>query len=450
MVVPALDTPRFVRPALLTIALYVLVIVVSSLTMIKPAHASGTINLATSYWGGPNGSGYNCNGMASYGAVTGCARTYYQFRFDSALNSFNNAPPGYYVNAPISCPSPVLTDINWPSPPPPYVGAFHVVYYNINYTYGAFNARYLSCSAPVANDSYVYTKSTCPDHSQTGSPCTCDDSYVPGPDGKSCIPETYTIALSGLGVEVKPNDKLNAYAEITPSSSTNKSGVHVDLELTVEPELQGQLPITYEGTLTPKTGETDANGKLFFEFKAPVAGGIHTVHAGCTNCTNVAEGTIKVPGCSVDDLPPITDTEVQTFENNPDLSDETRLTPRMKTELACLKTAAAAGSPKVGSAYRPPAYNQHLIDVWEKWIYELKENEEPACTALKTKIHGHFQTHKLLETQPPVEGSLHTLGEAVDVTISLPPATIDGFWPGCRLYRKPSLRISDPVHFIYK
>jgi hypothetical protein len=42
------------------------------------------------------------------------------------------------------------------------------------------------------------------------------------------------------------------------------------------------------------------------------------------------------------------------------------------------------------------------------------------------------------------------LGEAVDVTISLPPATIDGFWPGCHLYRKPSLRISDPVHFIYR
>ena len=148
------------------------------------------------------------------------------------------------------------------------------------------------------------------------------------------------------------------------------------------------------------------------------------------------------------DLPEVTDQEILPFENNPDLSDTARLTPRMQTALSCLQTAAAAGSPSVGSAYRPPAYNQHLIDVWDKWIYELKEEPDPACADLKAKIQDHFQRHKLLESQPPVPRSLHTLGEAVDVTINLPPANIDALAAGCQL-RRP-LPVKDRVHFIHQ
>ncbi|MCR4304506.1 MAG: hypothetical protein NUV63_09835 [Gallionella sp.] len=268
----------------------------------------------------------------------------------------------------------------------------------------------------------------------------------------------YTLSLSGLGVKVMPkNDLKTAYAEVKKSDGSDGSGVQVNLQLSVVPEEDGynhavgQHTAPHDGSLAPLSGATDSNGKLPFVFSAPEAGGIHTITATCANCLNSpVTGTITVPGCEVDDLPPITDPEVQLFEDNPDRSDEARLTDRMKEALACLKRDAAAGSPNVGSAYRPPAYNQHLIDVWEKWIRELKDNEKPACAALKTKIQAHFKTHKLKESQQPVEGSLHTLGEAVDVTISLPPATIDAFWPGCHLYRPPSLRITDPVHFIYR
>ena len=296
-----------------------------------------------------------------------------------------------------------------------------------------------------------YTRqAVCPANSTGTSTCTCNTGYVPDPSATSCIRTQYTIALSGLGVDVMPTKTRAAYAEVTTSSGSPKSGVQVDLALTVVPEVDGQLPVTYTGTLSTYSGATGVDGRLSFVFAAPVSGGTHTITATCTNCTNQATGTIKVPGCSVDDLPEITDPEVQTFEDNLDLSDTTRLTQRMKDGLVCLQTAAAAGSPKVGSAYRPPAYNQHLIDVWKKWVRELEENEEPACAALKTKIQGHFLRHKLLESQTPVVGSLHTLGEAVDVTISLPPATIDAFWPSCRLYRKHGLRITDPEHFIYK
>ena len=159
-------------------------------------------------------------------------------------------------------------------------------------------------------------------------------------------------------------------------------------------------------------------------------------------------GGICVPlrECTIPDLPPITDPDVQLFENSPNRADTTRLTSRMQTALECLKSAAAEGSPSTGSAYRPPAYNQHLIDVWEKWMYELIDNAKPACAALKTKIHGHFQRHDLLETQQPVPNSRHTRGEAVDVSIDPALPNIDTLARNCCNLRRP-LPVRDPVHF---
>jgi hypothetical protein len=183
-------------------------------------------------------------------------------------------------------------------------------------------------------------------------------------------------------------------------------------------------------------------------FQAPVAGGLHTITAYCANCTNKATGTIKVPGCSVSDLPPITDSVVQAYEDNPDLSDTEHLADDMKTALEKLQAAvtAAGSSSSVGSAYRPPAYNQHLIDVWKKWMYELKGEKNPACAALRTKIQGHFKTHKLKESQGPVPGSRHTKGEAVDVTISPDIPNIDTLARTCCNLRRP-VPVDDPVHF---
>lgn len=175
---------------------------------------------------------------------------------------------------------------------------------------------------------------------------------------------------------------------------------------------------------------------------------------GTTTCTCDVNykpdptNTSCISDCPVSDLPPVTDPAVQAFEDNPNLSDTSDLTPRMQTALSCLQTAAVAGSPSVGSAYRPPAYNQHLIDVWNKWVRELKNNDDSACADLKTKIQTHFQRHGLLETQSPVPGSLHTQGEAVDVSINLPSANIDALANGCQL-RRP-VPVPDPVHFIHQ
>jgi len=293
---------------------------------------------------------------------------------------------------------------------------------------------------------------TCPAHASrpsADSPCVCDAGYKFDAAGTSCVQEQYTIALHNLNVggELSPSASRQAYAQVM-NGTIPQGGTVVTLTSSA-PFEAGSL------TLSPPSGVTDGlSGRLNFIVTAPPSSRTytHTLTATCTNCSNAAKGAIVVSACPIQDLPPITDAEVQDFEDNPDRSDETRLTPRMKTELACLKTAAAAGSPSVGSAFRPPAYNQHLIEVWKKWdeLENGKHSTNPACSDLKMKIKEHFKTHKLKETQPPVPRSLHTQGEAVDVTINLSPAKIDALWPGCRLYRPPPLRIKDSVHFIHK
>ena len=157
---------------------------------------------------------------------------------------------------------------------------------------------------------------------------------------------------------------------------------------------------------------------------------------------------IPVSTCPIPDLPPITDPQVQAFEDNPDLSDTADLTSNMQTALQRLQAAvsAAGSTSSVGSAYRPPAYNQHLIDVWKKWMNELKKNSEPLCADLKSKIHRHFQRHKLKESQTPVPGSRHTRGEAVDVTINPDIPNIDTLARACCNLRRP-VPVDDPVHF---
>ncbi len=174
---------------------------------------------------------------------------------------------------------------------------------------------------------------------------------------------------------------------------------------------------------------------------------------GSTTCTCDSgykpdpTNTLCVSECPIEDLPAITDADVQTFENNPNHSDINRLTPEMQTSLQCLRNAATdmGGTSSVGSAYRPPAYNQHLIQLWGKWVNELRDNTTPSCLDLKNRIQEHFNKHHLLESQSPAPNSRHTQGLAVDVTINLSAHDIDALASGCGLYRP--LPVTDRVHF---
>ena len=156
---------------------------------------------------------------------------------------------------------------------------------------------------------------------------------------------------------------------------------------------------------------------------------------------NPPEGCSRRALCPVEALTP--------YIPDPYPLDIGNLTPRMQTALQCLQTAIrnAGGTSSVGSAYRPLAYNQHLRDVWNKWN-ELLEETNPACQTLPTDVQNHFRRHNLLESQSPVLNSLHTRGEAFDLTSSLPYANLDALAQGCQVYR--NIPVRDRVHFIHR
>jgi RHS repeat-associated protein len=156
--------------------------------------------------------------------------------------------------------------------------------------------------------------------------------------------------------------------------------------------------------------------------------------------------------CPVQPLSPITDPTAQSFENGNTI-DTQHLTEPMRAGLACFQTAVtnAGGSFSLTSAYRPPAYQQHLQEVWDKW-HQLRDNHQPECAQTRQQVQAEFQRHGLQWRQGarPVNNSAHERGEAIDVSITNLPRgqDVDRLAGGCGLYR-PSPQ-GDPVHFIHR
>ena len=253
---------------------------------------------------------------------------------------------------------------------------------------------YKFCDGPKIDNYHISTQLSCPaNSSQTGTTCTCNDTYVPDTTQTSCVPEPLTIALGGLGGEVMPTKTLAAYALVTTSSGSPKSGAQVTLILTVKPENGDPILASNVGSVSPNGGSTDSYGKLSFVFTAPVAGGTHTIDAFCTGCTNYAEGTIKVPGCLVKPL-----TEVKDIPpNDPDVLpltlrlEDTKgadlaLTDAALAGVACIKSKESGAV--ISSGTRTIAYQKHFIEIWDKMI-ELNEPDNKnneACRPLRDRV----------------------------------------------------------------
>ena len=160
------------------------------------------------------------------------------------------------------------------------------------------------------------------------------------------------------------------------------------------------------------------------------------------------------PNCSVAPLPELADEETVQFEKL-DGPDTDGLLPEMTLALEKLRklVAAAGGSFDLKSAYRPLAYQEHLRQVWYKWMRELRFNHQPACQALRAQVGEEFTRHKLMPTQIPVTDSDHTRGMAFDAAIFLPRlvrtrkrrTSLDYLAKLAGLMR-PDVR-HDPVHF---
>jgi hypothetical protein len=390
---PTFNATRFVRFALRFIVFCFSIIMITLMPVIKPAHAEGfVLRVPSHYW---------YSGVTYPSAAAYCAAAY-----------------AYY---------PASKD---------WVGVFWS------------GAEW--CGLENGNsDLYPINKNNCPDHSaptdsspRYNNACACDYPYVPDSAGTSCIQEQYTIALSGLGVDVMPTKTLTtAYAKVTTSDGKSKSGAHVDLTLTVVPEVAGQLPVTYTGSLSTYAGSTGSDGRLTFEFRAPSAGGTHTITATCTNCTNQETGTIKVPGCTVSDLTDVkklselegeTPEQTQlTLDLDNGMNGYSLLSPATQVAEQCLagRVNTVVGSPstsgyKVTSTIRTYAYQKHLWEVWDKFK-ELKgkvandPSIQQSCQTLITKVEGEMGLR--LTQNPKIDDC--TLGRAHCVRYE--PATDD-------------------------
>jgi D-alanyl-D-alanine dipeptidase len=159
--------------------------------------------------------------------------------------------------------------------------------------------------------------------------------------------------------------------------------------------------------------------------------------------------------CPVAPLDPVADAEAQQLETSLDVVNVAGMVPAAAGALERFQTRVQAigGSIVLKSAYRPAAYQQHLQNVWYKWMTELRSNSNPDCQELKAQVRDEFTRHRLIETQHPVAVSDHTRGLAFDATVDLPAharigrrrVTLDSLARLAGLTR-PAIA-ADPVHF---
>ncbi|HVW10761.1 MAG TPA: hypothetical protein VHC90_19380 [Bryobacteraceae bacterium] len=163
------------------------------------------------------------------------------------------------------------------------------------------------------------------------------------------------------------------------------------------------------------------------------------------------------PGCKVAPLSEIWDPVALEFENNADTApvDVNDLTPDAAQALNAFEgmVTSLGGTFELKSAYRPPAYQAHLHEVWVKWVRQLRGNHSSACRALREEVGAEFARHQLLVRQQPVPASDHELGLAFDAAVAMPRAarlngkrvTVDRLAAMVGI-KRPSIR-RDPVHF---
>jgi hypothetical protein len=169
--------------------------------------------------------------------------------------------------------------------------------------------------------------------------------------------------------------------------------------------------------------------------------------------TAVPEPAQPAGVCQVAPLPAIADPEAREFEDalGPVTSG---LAPAMSRALERFQelVGSAGGTFVLRSAYRPPAYQAHLQQVWFKWM-EMRDNAEPGCQLLRAEVRAEFMGHHLIENQKPVTSSDHTRGLAFDATVLMPriarlrkrPVSLDGLALLAGVVRPDIVR--DPVHY---
>jgi hypothetical protein len=124
--------------------------------------------------------------------------------------------------------------------------------------------------------------------------------------------------------------------------------------------------------------------------------------------------------CPVSPITPITDPDFEQYENGryshaPDLE---HLTSGTAAGAQCIvREARNAGSrARTTSGYRPPIYQTHILEVYDKWQL-LEHNEDPVCAEVKASVLIEWNKHGPFAHQPGTT-SRHSTGRAVDISLS--------------------------------
>jgi hypothetical protein len=142
-----------------------------------------------------------------------------------------------------------------------------------------------------------------------------------------------------------------------------------------------------------------------------------------------------------DPLKPL-DPAVQPYEDGlVDMGNETQAT---REGAACIVREARARHlhPQIVSGYRPPAYQTHLREVYDKWQL-LKDNNDSVCADTKRQVEIEFMKHSPFAHQPG-NTSRHSTGRAVDIHLS-DYTDADTIAAGCSMSRPVA---NDRSHFV--
>ncbi|MFZ5523586.1 MAG: hypothetical protein ACOY9D_05825 [Pseudomonadota bacterium] len=320
----ALYAKRFVRPALLTIALYVLVIVISSMTMAKPANATGSVTPTIGTYAFC--SSHPCANYCDYGnlgttlaKIESCLVASYPGVVLGAVvlptptsnsgsialgGTYSGSQPIWLKRGPTSCPANSTGN-------------------------SSYNPTSCTCNDPYQPDATgtsCVLANSCPAN-MSGSPCACIlGGYVPNPNGAGCVEEQYTLSEPQDQTQlpdVEPGSSREITARVTSvQTGQPKQGAVVrfrlDADLTSGGHDHGEAygrrsrgtisssncvaqpggaPDTYDCTTGPE-------GNTGFTFNAPAASGTHTITAACIShaCSGSKTGKINV---KVEGLAPI-------------------------------------------------------------------------------------------------------------------------------------------------
>jgi cell wall-associated NlpC family hydrolase len=145
--------------------------------------------------------------------------------------------------------------------------------------------------------------------------------------------------------------------------------------------------------------------------------------AGVPAAATDAGAPAAAPVCPVAPIATITDADALAMEGGATLiwNNTTPGLQAAANSLVTLVTAEPGGSASIQSAYRPPAYQNHLREVWDK-ARALRGNTSPACAAVRTAVDQEMAHHSLNPDRPVAAVSNHSAGNAVDISWSLPRA----------------------------